>query len=262
MLSQWITAHWSQKTIIAMENNIPRNTPALLGTIYSRQTRNALPNTHTRIARIDQLRNSLFNRFEKLLEQAQVSNENEYQSNTQKAFGYTELGWHVRYENWWVFTKSQIEKNDRNSTALSQYQTQIETAALVSHFTGVSFPISFLIGHLYSFVCHLTLLYPCNNLTSLAWREASIFWAKMHVAMGPDIPLRYARAKTSWPSHARCKNYGCLGSSKHWIRMISKDVSMKMLKKSLKCLLCSLAASRRTMLWKSKVEWKEMMLSS
>jgi hypothetical protein len=29
--------------------------------------------THTRTARIDQLRNSLFNRFEKLLEQAQVS---------------------------------------------------------------------------------------------------------------------------------------------------------------------------------------------
>ncbi|KAH0335261.1 hypothetical protein KCU81_g9122, partial [Aureobasidium melanogenum] len=59
-----------------MDNNIPRNTPALL-------------------ARIDQLRNSLFNRFEKLLEQAQN------------------------------------EKNDRNSTALSQYQTQIETAALI-----------------------------------------------------------------------------------------------------------------------------------
>jgi hypothetical protein len=31
--------------------------------------------THTSTARIDQLRNSLFNRFEKLLEQAQVSDE-------------------------------------------------------------------------------------------------------------------------------------------------------------------------------------------
>ncbi|KEQ84829.1 hypothetical protein M438DRAFT_345058 [Aureobasidium pullulans EXF-150] len=59
-----------------MDNNIPRNTPALL-------------------ARIDQLRNSLIKRFENLVEQAA------------------------------------IEKNDRNSTALSQYQSQIETAALI-----------------------------------------------------------------------------------------------------------------------------------
>ncbi|KAI5202187.1 hypothetical protein E4T42_05300 [Aureobasidium subglaciale] len=59
-----------------MDNNIPRNTPALL-------------------ARIDQLRNSLIKRFENLVEQAAV------------------------------------DKNDRNSTALSQYQSQIETAALI-----------------------------------------------------------------------------------------------------------------------------------
>jgi hypothetical protein len=37
------------------------------------------PKTHTRTARVDQLRNSLFNRFEKLLEQAQVSDGNEHQ---------------------------------------------------------------------------------------------------------------------------------------------------------------------------------------
>ncbi|KAI4731910.1 hypothetical protein E4T49_00335 [Aureobasidium sp. EXF-10728] len=79
-----------------MDNNIPRNTPALLGT-YSHQT-SICHKTHTSTARIDQLRNNLFNRFEKLLKQANAR---------------------------------VIEKNDRNSTALSQYQTQIETAALI-----------------------------------------------------------------------------------------------------------------------------------
>lgn len=55
-----------------MDNNIPRNTPALLGMIGSRQT--SIGQTLTAsTARIDQLRNSLFNRFEKLLEQAQAS---------------------------------------------------------------------------------------------------------------------------------------------------------------------------------------------
>ncbi|TIA85796.1 putative eukaryotic translation initiation factor 5 [Aureobasidium pullulans] len=68
--------HWFEQNSATMDNNIPRNTPALL-------------------ARIDQLRNSLIKRFENLVEQAA------------------------------------IEKNDRNSTALSQYQSQIETAALI-----------------------------------------------------------------------------------------------------------------------------------
>lgn len=54
-----------------MDNNIPRNTPALLGTICTCSTSIAETLTAS-TARIDQLRNSLFNRFEKLLEQAQV----------------------------------------------------------------------------------------------------------------------------------------------------------------------------------------------
>ncbi|KAI4785420.1 hypothetical protein E4T44_14130 [Aureobasidium sp. EXF-8845] len=54
-----------------MENNIPRNTPALLGTLLLSSNKYHNRKTHTSTARIDQLRNSLFNRFEKLLEQAQ-----------------------------------------------------------------------------------------------------------------------------------------------------------------------------------------------
>ncbi|THV99471.1 hypothetical protein D6D26_06003, partial [Aureobasidium pullulans] len=78
-----------------MDNNIPRNTPALL-------------------ARIDQLRNSLIKRFENLVEQAA-----------------TQYG-----TRWLMSMRMQIEKNDRNSTALSQYQSQIETAALVSRLSS------------------------------------------------------------------------------------------------------------------------------
>jgi len=61
-----------------MENNIPRNTPALLGTILPAPNKKRIAR-HLRmeIARIDQIRNSLFNRFEKLLKQAQVGNEEE-----------------------------------------------------------------------------------------------------------------------------------------------------------------------------------------
>jgi len=45
-----------------------------------------------RIARIDQIRNSLFNRFEKLLKQAQVGNKrNEHQANDQKVFGDVDM---------------------------------------------------------------------------------------------------------------------------------------------------------------------------
>ena len=74
-----------------------------------------------------------------------------------------------------------------------------------------------------------------------------------------NMPFRYARAKTSWPSHARCRNYGFLGSSRHWTRMIFKDVSMQMRKRLLRCLLCLLEASKRETRWKLRVEF---MLSS
>jgi hypothetical protein len=62
-----------------MDNNIPRNTPALLGTNLLLSNKYHSRTLTRDTARIDQLRNSLFNRFEKLLEQAHVSDENEHQ---------------------------------------------------------------------------------------------------------------------------------------------------------------------------------------
>jgi len=59
-------------------------------------------------------------------------------------------------------SKIQIENDDRNSTALSQYQTQIETAALVSLdvrasasilCSSISFCFPFLLLIYHPFVC-------------------------------------------------------------------------------------------------------------
>jgi hypothetical protein len=66
-------------------------------------------------------------------------------------------------------SKPQQEKNDRNSTALSQYQTQIETAALVSSpilLLFISSPLNscfFYFDHDPFFVSDPSLSNPYNN---------------------------------------------------------------------------------------------------
>lgn len=96
----------------------------------------------------------------------------------------------------------QIEKNDRNSTALSQYQSQIETAALVSRLFSFnvlllffSFSLSKLFYCLFSFSLlkwHVLAILPLNSSAKCTWDDIRIEYkfGCLHV-------VRYAQAKTS-----------------------------------------------------------------
>ena len=103
---------------------------------------------------------------------------------------------------WLMSMRMQIEKNDRNSTALSQYQSQIETAALVSRLFSFnvlllffSFSLSKLFYCLFSFSLlkwHVLAILPLNSSAKCTWddRRNEYKFGCLHV-------VRYAQAKTS-----------------------------------------------------------------